>query len=105
MKIKKPQLKHINKKSYVWHEIEEYIAIKYKKSLRDWSGMFEKDYNKNVEYQDFWHTIIDMCEIHNGCYFEISLSQEDYKKDFEKEIVKLLKKEFKKNYLYCWVSW
>lgn len=103
--MNKPELKYINEKAYDWHEIEEWIAIKYKKSVRDWSNKFTEVYNPDVEYEDFWHTIIDKHTIHNGCYFNLDLDPAFYAKDFEKEIVKLLAEEFSATELYCWASW
>jgi len=62
-------------------------------------------------YQDFWHWLLDVCEIRNGCYFYLPISYFKVKKPLENQkwIVKILKmfEEFKDEdgKVFCWVSW
>jgi len=91
----------------VWHldyqECEKYIAHKLGiKDLRDVKGKFaDGKCNYDVEYQDFWHCIMDNQEINNGCYIRI-LSNQRWP-EWAIPIVKAFQEEFED--VEYWVEW
>lgn len=94
---KKPKMKSRGK-SYDWSELEAFIKRKYKRDIRDWAGRYNgRSTNDNVEYQDFWHHIVDHHEIHNGGTITIVPEEamlDENMPEWQKEIYRILIKEF-----------
>lgn len=106
--MEKPKLK--NKSSYDWNKAVEYIEKKYNIDIRDYAGKFKNGKMRDVKYLDFWHFMIDMFDIHNGCFITLS---DDYIIDnekiepWQKEINDIFLDEFggKNREATFWVSW
>lgn len=64
-----------------FNDCTNYIEQKYGYSTRDYAGQFRisktgkiLSCNEGVPYQDFWHWVTEVYDIHNGC--NITFSQE-----------------------------
>lgn len=94
--MNKPQIQI--KEYYDWNEVKAYIEAKYKLELRDMAGKFTKENNINAPYQDFWHSLLDRYEIHNGCFVNFFYENEPFENSFEheweKKIARILQEEF-----------
>ena len=110
---KKPILEHQNDPAYNWSDVCKWVEHKTGKDVRDWAGKFKsKKYDDKVPYQDLWHWITDTNEIHNGCYFYLSLDDDQIEDDdtehlFIREIFAVLREEFPEaqGEMYCYTWW
>jgi hypothetical protein len=101
---------------YDWHEVVEIVEINCNRDVRDWANS-DVGVRTNIPYQDFWHVIVDMCDIHTGCYIDIDFEEsfmpyegeESYMVDKHGEWVKEVAAEFLKvvgpGEHKFWVSW
>lgn len=111
--LKKPKPVYQTAPAYNWSEVCQWIEHKTGKDVRDWAGRHkQKRYNDKIPYQDFWHWLVDMCDIHNGSHFHLDLSDDqvddgDSEHLFVREILAVLRKEFPeaKGEMYCYVFW
>jgi len=102
-----------------WCDSKGYGQIDPDGKNRGESHIWCREFNQDVAegkwiespYLDFWHWIMDVCEIHNGCYFHVPI---DYWKnrtipENKKWIAEILKmfEEFadEKGDVFCWISW
>lgn len=107
--MQKPQPKTIERLDYL--ECVAYIEEKLGYELRDTLGKFKlnnfdksiQSFDKSIEYRDFWHFIIDNCEIHNGCEIYMPLVCED-NQPWQNEILKAFHDEFGEEAQY-WIWW
>lgn len=104
----KPE-KKLQAPAYDWSECEEYIKEKYGINISNYSNWKP---GSDVEFQNFWHWMIDVCEIRNGCYFEIDFrdfyENDDSLKDWQKTILKIFIDEFQEGEedgVRFWVEW
>jgi hypothetical protein len=113
---KKPILEHQNEPAYNWNDVWKWIEYRTGKNVRDWAAKFggrRSDYTREkTPYQDMWHWICDTHEIHNGCYFYLSLDDEQIDDDdaehlFIREIFAVLREEFPEaqGEMYCYTYW
>lgn len=80
---------------YDFNKCTRYIEEKYGINTRDYAGMFKNgEVNCEVEYQDFWHWIMDNKDIHNECFFELLEHDKWNMNDWQKEILQLYIDEF-----------
>ena len=98
--MKKPKTKKVKRLDY--HECADYISKKLGYNLRDtlgrWKGMV---YQPDLEYRDFWHYLVEVCQISNGC--EIYLPHPDDVKGWQKPILQAFWDEFGQG--PYWVEW
>lgn len=99
--MKKPKPKIIKRLDY--HECKDYIEEKLGYKLRDTLGKFStKDgYNSSIEYRDFWHFLVDKCNIHNGC--QIWMPEPECGNEWQRPILEAFHEEFGEG--PYWVSW
>lgn len=91
--------------SYDYSQCEKWVAKKLGiRDLRDVANRFGPKPNKDAEYQDFWHFLIDSQEIHNGCFIHIDTHYLEESPDWVKPILKMFAQEFGETTQY-WVSW
>lgn len=59
---------HTDAPYYNWDEITKEVEANTGKEVRDWAGKWKgaKPGADNIPYQDFWHKVIEMYDIHNG---------------------------------------
>lgn len=99
-------------KSWHYNEVAAHLERLHGKKFRDYSGKFAEGApdDNDIPYQDFWHWIMDLNEVTNGCY--IHLPEWDYY--FNNESVEPWKKEimqYFKDFLgddyneRLWVEW
>lgn len=81
MSLKKPE--KIKTEYYDYSEVSHYLEKKHKKDFRDYKE-HHKD-SKN-EYCDFWHYIVDYCDVQNGGFIVLPEINEDTP-DWIKEIL------------------
>ena len=96
--------------AYDWDEVKKYIEKKYSCDLRDFAGKFGvHGCSEDVEYQDFWHWIIDGNDIHNGCQFHLRFGDLSAQPSWVQQIASYIVAEFPEagddNGLDLWVSW
>lgn len=83
------------KKYYDWIECKNYIQEKYNIDIRDVAGKYQG--NPDAPYQDFWHSLTDKFEIHNGCYVDFFAGEpldEWFEHEWEKKIARIFEEEF-----------
>lgn len=99
--MKKPEFE--NHTYLDWHKCTDYIEKTHKIRTRDYANCFGPGGNTANEYQDFWHWIIDVCDVHRGATMELYEGIEDGAKPWQKEILALYLKEFGRGpYLTDW---
>jgi hypothetical protein len=99
--MKKPEPRKIERLDY--NECAKYIGEKLGYDLRDTLGKFKRQpYDDSIEYRDFWHLIIDRCDIHNGCEFWMP-EEDSAEEDWQVPILKAFWEEFGEG--PYWVSW
>lgn len=89
---------------YYWNECTNYIEAKYKITVRDYSGRYIN--NASAPYQDFWHFIVDNCDVRNGDL--IHIWNDVSGNDWQNEILALYRAEFLEkgeDALTFWVEW
>ena len=95
-----------SKKSYEYlpyGKCAEYIAhVLGVKDLREVDGKFYG--NKDAEYKDFWHLLVDKKTVHNGCVITIYLEDADGAEDWQRQIIEAFVTEFGEGAEY-WVDW
>lgn len=95
----KPERK-IRSAVYNWNDIQDFIEGKYKVKLRGYKPEHDS------EYRDFWHWLVDTCDIMRGCFFHLP---EDYKgsaKWWQIEIMDMILTEFPElKTEKIWVDW
>lgn len=108
-KVPKPRKK--SRSDYDWNDIVDYIQKKYGKDIRDWAGKYSNKSkhkkSEEIEYQDFWLFMCDVCEIHNGSVvwlFPGDWAEDETCPPWRKEICKILVKEFGFEF-QAYVSW
>lgn len=81
-------------------------------SSQIWFAQYSKDPKgmaNRPPYQDFWHFLIDLYQIHNGCVITINyLTDQDYcKEEWQKAAYKLIHDEFsnKDGDITFYISW
>ena len=85
--------------TYDWHHIQQYIEQKYNIKLRG----YKKE--QDDVYRDFWHFIIDRCDIRRGCFFSLPEDM-DATEDWQKEILTMILTEFPELATErIWVDW
>lgn len=91
----KPVKKYPYEPVLFWHDIAQYIQVKYCKNVRDWAGRSTgKKLDMSLEYQDFWHHIIDEnMELENGSMFYLTYYPSEDIPVWQKEIYEILVKE------------
>lgn len=93
---------------YDWHGVADWIKYKTNRDVRDWAGKFTSwPYDPSLPYQDFWHLFCD--DVHNGCYYSLSLNLDDWNEPWAKEIVQVIRDEFPEcaeDYeMPLWIAW
>jgi len=107
--VEKPKPKQ-QEPAYDYHECEAWINEKYSIDIDNYSKTWE---DRSRPYQNFWHWILGLNEIHNGCYFRMDFdtwSREEVTPAWVKEILTLFVNEFPPNdggigEFRFWVSW
>jgi hypothetical protein len=93
-----------------YHDCARWVEKKLGKELRNYAGYTYQD-GDTRPYQDFWHYVIDQTEIHNGCYFYLTVQGTDIEEcePWQKEILATFAEEFSDHIdddlLYFWVDW
>lgn len=94
---------HARKPIYYYRECACYIGYKLGYDLRDTLGKFKSNKNKDFEYRDYWHFVIDRHDyITNGSEFEITSDMLDGE-DWQNEITQAFIDEFGET--SYWVEW
>ena len=109
-KLTKPKKK--KKEAWVYHEVEKYLEQLHGKHFRDYAGRFHNNptNDDSIPYQDFWHWICDLNDIHNGCYihlpeWEYFMNNEETE-PWKKEIMQYFKDFLGPDYdERMWVEW
>lgn len=109
--MKKPTAKKIERLDYP--ECADYIEKKLGYNLRDTLGKFSTENTKSgayekIEYRDFWHFIVDVCNVHNGCEFYMPDPKDEwYFKDNKREWIKPILEAFWEEFGAgpYWVEW
>lgn len=83
-----------------YHECAAFVGQKLGYDLCDTLGRFTG--NPKAEYRDFWHFLIDHCDIHNGCQIWMP-TPEKCNKDWQNVILQAFLDEFGEG--PYWVSW
>jgi len=96
--------------AYDWGEVQKYIEKKYSCNLRDFAGKFgDHGCSEDVEYQDFWHWILDQNDIHNGCQFHLRFGDLSTQPSWVQQIASYIIAEFPEvgsdDGLDLWVDW
>ena len=64
----KPKTREI----YSWDEMRKYIEDKYECDIRDYDNAYKDGIrDKDKEYQDFWHVMIERLPIGNGAVLTV----------------------------------
>lgn len=109
-KLKVPK-RHM-KRHWNYNEVQKYLEKLHGKNFRDYAGRYgvNAPEDDTVPYQDFWHWVCDLNEVHNGCY--IRLPEWDYyynnqdTEPWKKEIMKFFKDFLGDDYHErMWVEW
>lgn len=95
--LTKPQPKQ-HRPAYDYGEIADFIEKKYAIKLRGYKN------EEDGEYRDFWHFLVDRCQIHRGCYITVSEETGDGAEEWQKELLSLFLTEFGSS-IYIWVDW
>jgi hypothetical protein len=105
---KKPQ-KHRSEPYYDFLEVMHYLEQLHGKNFRDYAGKFSsKPYDDSIPYLDFWHWLIDLGDISNGCWMYMPEGYEDDPdtEDWKKEILKYFRDFLGKDYdKKMWLEW
>lgn len=88
--------------------MQKFIEDKYSIRISDFAEKFAKTgYREDVEYQDFWHFLVDYLTFSNGDI--VNFSWEELKEgtdhDWQKEICDLFIAEFGTDYIDVMFSW
>jgi len=74
--MKKPEKKNPLPSMYFYTEVIAYIEDKYNIKTRDYANKYGKNGNGDNEYLDFWHWVIEQCDlIQNRSYNCIYLDE------------------------------
>lgn len=115
--LKKPEPQTVVESFFDFHEVMEYLEKKYKFDMTDVAGRHtKKTFNESVEYQNFWHHIIDHCgNVINGCYIYLSMGdpKDEYwvktTPEWAQKIYGYIRAEFEEysvdGAIRCWVEW
>lgn len=89
----------VTRSFYDYQDCAEYISQKH------FDGRCLRDFSVGDEYRDFWHWVIDVCEVHNGCVLYLGADQLGLcKEPWQREILEAFIKEFGDDQEY-WVEW
>jgi hypothetical protein len=95
-----------------YNECAHWIEKKYNVNLRNYAGRKFTGESDDPPYQDFWHSIVNHNEIHNGSFFWFDIEWWKENKstpDWEKEILKMFESEFGEfiddGAIKFWVDW
>jgi hypothetical protein len=119
MPTKKPiKPKKQTKEYWDWRSVQKYVEAKYKICMEDYGGKFKNSkVNEEAPYLDFWHWILDRCDIHNGCYTTFYIKEwldekadgdeldEYVAPDWVKEILQLIYDEFGEMEMEVYIWW
>ena len=91
-----------------YHECERYIAHKMGiEDLRDVLGTFRivngEMTDCDVEYQNFWHVVMDQNGVNNPCWVYLTDAEYSNNPDWSKSIFDMFEKEF--GDVAYWVEW
>lgn len=105
--MEKPTFKSL--KYLDFNECCEWVGNKLGKDLTNYAGKTYDQADNDIPYYNFWHWILDNNEIHNGCFFWLSLVGSDDDPEWVKEILRTFGEEFKDyidgNDIKFWVEW
>ncbi len=98
--MKKPKLQ--TKEYLDYRQCADYVAYKLGVlDIRDYAGKFRsknanKDAWKDIPYQDFWHFLIDKCDVTNGGFISITteIGHGEEIEDWQALILKTFIEEF-----------
>jgi hypothetical protein len=77
--LKKPRPK--TRRAYDYNECRDWLEVKYGYDERDYARRYDDGgHDATAPYRDFWHFVLDMEQVHNGCYITI---KEDWLEDAE----------------------
>lgn len=80
-----------------YNKCAKYIEQKYGVHLRDYAGKyFGPNPDQSKPYLDFWHSVLDRCEVSSGSFFYLYFDEwgELNIEDWEQEILDMFEKEF-----------
>jgi hypothetical protein len=93
--------------AYNWDELTAWVTHKTGRDVRDWSGkLTDETRSETAPYQDMWRWVLEVREIHNGCYFFLDLNELDFRPEYEfvREILAILRADFGDE-ITCYVEW
>lgn len=116
-KPKKPSKKIVSPKKHkesYWdfYEVMHYLEKLHKKDFQDYAGKWGRkdDENDLIPYQNFWHWILDLNDVHNGVFIHLpewsyymnNKDTEAWKKEIMQHFYDFLGSEYHER---LWCAW
>lgn len=94
----------ITKSAIDYHSAAMWIEQKLGYDLSDTLGMFKEGHNPDVEYRDYWHFLVDNCDIQNDSKFWLTSDLLENCEPWQAEITQAFIDEFGDECEF-WTNW
>lgn len=99
----KPKIKKRTIEYWDWNECTKWVEHKLGYPIRDTLESFKLKWPNDIEYRDFWHLVVEYCDVNNPGEIYLDVLEGAKLKDWQKEILQCYLDEFGEG--PYWVEW